>query len=73
MPPMPGRRGKGRLSLYPADEEGKEDLQGYTSGAGELPIVQEGLGEGVTGCAPLNTAPRIKRRAREVGQRIRRG
>ena len=60
MPPMSGRRGKGRLSIYLEDEEGKEEVQGYTTGVVELHRVQEGLGEIVTGCAPPESAPQGK-------------
>ena len=57
---MPDGRGTGRQSLYSEDERGGEELQGLTKGAGELPRVQEGLGEGVTGCEPPNPARRGK-------------
>ena len=51
---MPGKRGTGRQRLYPAYERGGEELQGLTVGAGELPRVEEGIGEGFTGCALPN-------------------
>ena len=73
MPPMPGRRGKGRLSLYPEDDKGKEEIQGDTAGVGELPRVREGIDEGVTGCAPPNPARRGKGGTGTGGQLRRRG
>ena len=51
---MPGGRVAVRQSLYPAGDGGREELQGATVGAVELPGVWEGLGEGVIGCAPPN-------------------
>ena len=58
VPPIPDGRGTGRQSLYPEDDGDGEELQGATVGVGELPGVREGLGKGITGCAPPNPARR---------------
>ena len=70
---MPGDRGTGRQSLYLADDRGGEKPQGEAAGAGELPGVREGLGEGVTGCAPPNPTRHREGGTGEEGRRRRRG
>ena len=58
MPPISGGQGTCRQILYLSDDTGEEDLKGVTVGAGEIPRVREGIGEGVNDCAPPNPACR---------------
>ena len=60
MLPIPGGHGTVIRSLYPADGGVGEELQGETVGAGELPVVREGLSDGVTGCVLPNPKWRSK-------------
>ena len=53
---MLGGWGTGIQSLYPEDEGGGEELQGESLGAGALPGLREGFGEGVNGHVPQNPA-----------------
>ena len=46
MPSMPGGRGTGRQSIYPADDGDGEELKVETAGAGELTRLQEGIYKG---------------------------
>ena len=54
MPYMPGTRGTGILTIYPADDGGGAELQGETYGAGQIPRVWEISDKGVTGYALTN-------------------
>ena len=50
----------GRRNLHPEDDRGGREIQVSATGAGEITGVQEGLGDGFTGCTPPNPERRGK-------------
>ena len=61
LPSMPCGRVTVRQSLYPVDDRGGLEIQGYAIGAGALYRVWEVLGEVSTGCAQTNPPRRVER------------
>ena len=54
MQAIPGSQGAGRQDIHTADDGGGTDFQGEAAVTGALPVVREGIDEGVTGGAPPN-------------------
>ena len=73
MQAMTGSQGAGRRGLHTMDDRGGTDFQGEKSGTGVLNVVREGIGEGVPGGAPQNSARRIERGIGAGGQQGSRG